>query len=92
MTAPTCANCRFWKPNLPPIGLGTCRRYAPRPAHQWSAFHAEAVIAIADILSRRHGIEWPDALDAGQATETTHSAEWPHTYDEEWCGEWEIRP
>ncbi len=86
----TCAECRFWKADSDGYGGGQCRRYAPRPAHQWLAFNGEAIIAIADILSRHFGLDWPKGI-AGEATETGGSADWPVTYDEEWCGEFSPR-
>lgn len=81
-----CQSCRFWKSSSDFSERGRCRRYAPQSANQAILFAGEAVIAIADILSRHFGIEWPSGIDA-EPTETDHTAMFPRTYCDEWCGE-----
>lgn len=59
------------------------------PTSQWTAFGAEAVIGLGLVLCQHHGIDWPSGIDA-EATETTHNAGWPRTWDDDWCGEHEF--
>ena len=86
----SCASCRFWNH----LGIrsgddrGQCRRHAPQPANQAVLFLGEAVIAIADLLSRQYELPWPADTDA-EATETTNVAMFPRTYDDDWCGDWD---
>jgi hypothetical protein len=84
MTERTCSSCRFWKPEQ--LGIGECRRHAPVAANQAVLFTGEAVVAVAHVLSRHWNVEWPEGFE-GTATETNHSAMFPTTWDEDWCGE-----
>ena len=81
-----CGRCRFWRVNPRLPEMGQCRRNAPAAANQAVLFAGEAIIAIADILSRKHGIEWPDGIDA-EATESSNAVMFPRTYSDDWCGE-----
>jgi hypothetical protein len=89
----SCATCRFWKPFTREDGMferGQCRRHAPQAANQATLFLGEAVIGITDILSRHFSLSWPTDIEA-EPTETTNTAMFPRTYDDDWCGEFEPR-
>jgi hypothetical protein len=88
MTDAACANCRFWQRSEADRERGRCRRHAPQPANQAILFAAEAIIAVADVLARHHGVTWPEDFDA-EATETSNAAMFPRTYDDDWCGDWQ---
>jgi hypothetical protein len=87
----SCADCRFWRHEDHPSRAtddGECHRHAPTPTNQALIFAGEAIIAIADILSRHHGIEWPKGIEA-EPTETTAAAMFPRVYGYDWCGEFQ---
>ena len=87
-----CATCCFWQPSdRKGDDRGRCRRHAPLAANQAVLFASEAIIAIADVLSRHWGVEWPEGIDA-EATETSNVTMFPRTYDDDWCGEFQPTP
>jgi hypothetical protein len=85
----SCAQCRFWqKPEHPVDDAGECRRHAPHAANQITLWHGEIILAIANILCRQSGLEWPPGIEP-EPTETTANATFPKTCPDYWCGEFQ---
>ena len=81
-----CMLCRFWQESRNDAARGSCRRNAPSPANQAALFHAEILVAVADLLARQFGLTWPEGIE-GEPTETTNATMFPRTYHDDWCGE-----
>jgi hypothetical protein len=87
-----CARCKFWEFISRRYGdaVGECRRHAPRPIQSVLVETAHKAGLAAWAIEEHAGIEHDDKGDyLSESAASFDVHEWPRTWAEAWCGEFE---